>query len=184
MKNQFLFLLLSVQLISCQSVYKNNESNSIMFLGEYNDNEEFKVYLNDSVQFVKRDSLEQINQYPTEEFIKVLDSFDLYFIGEGSEPFWDIKIKGNKAVFQSYTLPDDKQYKFLIETFVDKQSGTHFMFKSLNNKLFGIISNIDGKKNKEQPCSLSTTENYYVYEIYVTVNGKMYKGCAMIDEND
>jgi len=179
---KIIFIILSVQFISCQTVYKNSKSNNIIFLGEYNDNEELKVFYKDSIQFIKSDSLKLINQYSTKEFIQVLDSLNLSFVGEGSEPYWEIRVNGKEAIFQSFTLPDDKKYQFTIETYIDEQSGTRFMFKSIDNNLFGIISKVDNKNIKEQACSLSSTDNYYIYEIFVTVNKKMYKGCVMIDK--
>jgi len=160
-----------------QEIYTNGTATNILFLGEYNDKNELKVLLNDSIQFVDQKTLQQTNQHTQKEFLKILDSLNLSFICSGFEPFWDFRLKGNKAWFHDF---NGKKEHFTITLFVDEfQSSSTFMFTSFDQKLFGII--IDkGIKNDEPACNISSTENNSVYEIYVTYNGKMYMGCGVI----
>ena len=175
-----LFLIISFTAFS-QEVYTNGKVDNILFLGEYNTKNELKVVLNDSIQFVNKSTLKQNNQYSQKEFLNVLDSLNLSFVCSGFEPFWDFRLKGNKAWFEGATSSNDKKVSFTIETFTDEfQSSNTFMFQSLNHQLLGIIIN-KGIIDLEKACNLSTTDNYAVYEVYLTFKGKMYQGCGTID---
>ncbi len=175
-KKLFILICFTFQLASCQSVYENKS----IFLGEYNNKNEIKVYKKGSVVFIKNDSLKQTNQYIAKDFIKVLDSLKLHFIAEGDEPFWQFKLRSSQLLFMKY---DSKGFEsFKPKFFIDNQSGFNIMFKTANNRAFGLIRRIDNKMNKEMACSLALSDNYYVYEAFITVDGEMFKGCAMIDE--
>ena len=162
---------------SSQVVYTNGTETNILFLGEYNDKNELKVLLNKTIQFTSQDSLKQSYQYTQKKFLTVLDSLNLSFNCSGFEPFWDFRLKGNKAWFEGF---DGKRVNFKIETYTDEfQSSSTFMFQSLNHQLVGIIIN-KGIKDPSKACNISTTENYAVYEVYLTYKGKMYQGCGML----
>ena len=163
---------------SSQVVYTNGTETNILFLGEYNDKNELKVLLNETIQFMSQDSLKQSNQYNQKEFLTIIDSLNLSFVCSGFEPFWDFRLKGNKAHFEGF---DGKKVNFKIETYTDEfQSSNSFMFQSIDHQLIGIILN-KGMKNPKTACNLSTTENYTIYEVYLTYKGKMYQGCGTID---
>jgi len=83
-----LFIIISPSILSCQEKYEKE----IIFLGEYNDQNELKVFKEDSVVFINKDSLSQVDQFKAEELIKLMEANELYFIGEGDEPFWQFKI--------------------------------------------------------------------------------------------
>lgn len=187
MKFKYLmFLLLNMQLVSCQVKKEKN----IIFLGELTAKNQYKVLLNDSITYVDRNALkdydtisnkEFIKLFPTEKFVKVLDSLGLYFLSEGNEPFWNIKIKGKKAYFNKRT--------FNIKTSFQENDhlGTNFMFKSLDGNLFGIISSEISYNYipKKPSCSLWNTEkgNDSYYSIFFSIEGVMYNGCVRIGNN-
>ncbi len=176
MKIQFLILFcLTFQLSSCQEKF-NHKS---IFLGEYT-KDSIKTYTNSSIKYITKDSLKQTNQFTTKEFIKVLDSLNLFFIAEGDEPFWQLKLNSSELIFMKYDFEKEVSFKPIIS--IDEQSGFNIMFKSKNNKIFGLISRVDNKLETENSCTLSLTDNYLVYEVFVTIDGKVFKGCCSIDE--
>ncbi|WP_091404770.1 hypothetical protein [Aquimarina amphilecti] len=110
-----------------------------------------------------------------------MDSSNLYFIGEGDEPYWQFKINSSKLLFKK--IDSLREESFECEFYYDKQSGFNLMFKSLDNKAFGLIRRVDYKLESDKSCSLGLSDNYLVYETFITINGKMYEGCASIDKN-
>lgn len=176
MKIQFLILFcLTFQLSSCQEKF-NTKS---IFLGEYT-KDSIKTYTNNTIKYITKDSLKQTNQFTTKEFIKVLDSLDLFFQAEGDEPFWKLKLNSSELTFMKYDFEEEISFKPVIS--IDKQSGFNIMFKSKNNKVFGLIRRIDTKLETEKSCALSLSDNYLTYEVFVSMDGEVYKGCGSIDE--
>lgn len=170
-------------MVSCQT----KKENTVVFLGELTEEGKYKVFQNDSITYVERSIIkaydtisnkEYIKLFTTKKFVTVLDSLGLYFLSEGNEPFWSLKIKGNIAEFNDRT--------FNIESSFQERDhlGTSFMFKSLDGDLFGIIkSDISYNYIPEKPsCSLWNTEkgNDSYYSIYFSMEGKMYNGCIRI----
>jgi len=177
MKKQILILFyLTFQLASCQEKFNNQH----IFLGEYTE-EKIKTYTNNSINYVTKDSLKQINQYTTKDFIKILDSLNLYFVAGGDEPFWQLKLNSSKLIFMKYDY--DKEISFEPIIYIDEQSGFNIMFKSKSNDVFGLIRRVDSKLEPKKSCNLSLSDNYLVYEAFVTVKGEVFKGCCSIDEN-
>ncbi|QCE42535.1 hypothetical protein [Psychroserpens sp. NJDZ02] len=176
MKIQFFILFcLTFQLSSCQEKF-NNKS---IFLGEYT-KDSIKTYTNDSIRYIAKDSLKQTNQFTPKEFIKILDSLNLFFIAEGDEPFWQLKLNSSELTFMKYDFEKEVSFKPIIS--IDEQSGFNIMFKSRNNKIFGLIKRIDNKLEAEKSCDLSLSDNYLTYEVFVSMEGKVFKGCCSIDE--
>ncbi|WP_027391255.1 hypothetical protein [Aquimarina latercula] len=172
-----MFIIISPSILSCQEKYEEE----VIFLGEYNDQNELKVFKEDSIVFVHKDSLSQIDQLKPEELVKILDSSKLYFIGEGNGPYWQFKINSSKLLFKKFDSVREESFE--CEFYYDQQSGFNLMFKSNNNKAFGLIRRVDYKLEPDKSCSLGLSDNYLVYEAFVTVNGNMYKGCASIGKN-
>ena len=175
MKNVLMLLFLIPQLVSCQVQYNDK----YIFLGEYNDQEELKIYKNDSVYLLKENILEQTYQYKPNEFMQVLHENDLYFIAEGDEPYWSFKLNLFELCFEKYDSTKEEQ--FHIDIYVDKQSGFNLMFKSKDNRAFGLIRKINYKLQQENSCSLGLSDNYLIYEVFITIDGELFKGCSMID---
>ncbi|WP_298311865.1 hypothetical protein [uncultured Aquimarina sp.] len=175
--NLLLLFCLAINSVSCQEKYEKE----IIFLGEYNDQNELKVFKEDSVVFINKDSLSQVDQFKAEELIKLMEANELYFIGEGDEPFWQFKINSSKLFFKKFDSENEKS--FSCKFYYDQQSGFNLMFKSNDNKAFGLIRRVDHKLESDKSCSLGLSDNYLVYETFITVDGTMYKGCTSIDKN-
>jgi len=180
MKYKAILFLLILSSSSCKSqeVYNKNQ----IFLGEYNNKNQIKIIKNDSIRFVDKKLLEQTDQFTAKDFIKTIDSLNLYFIGEGDEPFWRIKLSQNSIKMLKYDSENEVNYESKI--YIDNQSGFNIMFKSTNNEVFGLIRRVDHKLDKKNACSLCITDNFLVYETFITIDKKVYKGCAMIDRID
>ena len=76
----------------------------------------------------------------------------------------------------------EKEVSFKPVISIDEQSGFNVMFKSENNKIFGLIRRVDNKLEAKKSCNLSLSDNYLTYEVFVTIDGKVFKGCCSIDE--
>ncbi|WP_378184172.1 hypothetical protein [Aquimarina sp. SS2-1] len=175
--NLLLLFCFSINLVSCQEKYEKE----IIFLGEYNDENDLKVFKEDSVVFMNKDSLMQVDQFKPAELVKIMEANDLYFIGEGDEPFWQFRINSSKLFFKKFD--SEKEESFSCKFYYDEQSGFNLMFKSNDNMAFGLIRRVDHKLEPDKSCLLGLSDNYLVYETFITVKGKMYKGCASIDKN-
>lgn len=152
----------------------------VFFLGEYTSENKIKVFEKNTVKFVDKDFFSSLYEYETEEFLDVMETHDLYFIVEGDEPFWQLKLEKSKLSFLKYDL--NKEIHFESEIYVDKQSGFNIMFKSKDNTTFGLVRKVDPKLNKIDSCSLGLTENYTTYQAFITYKGVMYKGCCTIEK--
>ncbi|QXP52393.1 hypothetical protein [Cellulophaga sp. HaHa_2_1] len=178
MKNKISILLfLTINLISCQERYKNES----IFLGEYNENEAkiFKIDT-DSIVFLDKQSLTQENQLNPVNFFKFLTDKNLYFIAEGDEPYWKLKLNSSNLYFVKFD--SIKEEHISCEIYYDNQSGFKIMFKSIDNRVFGLIRRVDSRLEPNRACSIAVTENYLVYEAFITIENVLYKGCATIDK--
>lgn len=178
MKTVSFFILIVLGLkVNSQEIYRNKETGAeVIFLGNYRDEECLRVLDSGNIYFIEKDKLEQINELNPKEFLQLLSKNKLRFRFEGSEPFWSLDIQNNSFIFY-----DNQEIKFSVEFFFDNQSGFNLMFQSSNKKVFGLIKRVDTKFDKTQACNLSITEYYNVFELYITINGKVYKGCGYID---
>ena len=153
MKTQFFIIFcLIFQLSSCQEKFNNQA----IFLGEYT-KDSIKTFTNNSIKYISKDSLRQTNQFTSKEFITVLDSLNLFFVAEGDEPFWQLKLNSSELTFMKYDYEKEVSFKPVIS--IDEQSGFNVMFKSENNKIFGLIRRVDNKLEAEKSCNLSLSDN-------------------------
>jgi len=53
----------------------------------------------------------------------------------------------------------EKEISFKPVISIDEQSGFNVMFKSENNKIFGLIRRVDNKLEAEKSCNLSLSDN-------------------------
>lgn len=186
------YLFFSIYLVCTLTVfeaYSQTQGRSI-FLGERTDENQYKVFHNNSIKYVDSDFLNNqesdlIKPYSTIEFISILDSLDLYFLSEGEEPYWKISIKGDSAVFDDYKTVHKYQivYAFSKRDYI----GTNLMFRSSDGMLYGIIqSEISaGHLPTDCSCMLWYTErsNSSYYTISFSVNNNMYNGCVRIGKD-
>ena len=116
-KITFLLFLVFPLILCSQEKY----GHEIIFLGEYTDQNELKVLKNDSVVFVHKDSLAQSDQLNPEKLVDHMERSDLYFIGEGNEPYWQFKINSSKLFFKKFDSEKEESYSCAF--YYDRQSG-------------------------------------------------------------
>lgn len=181
MRNIMLFVfavIFSISSIS-QEIYKNNKTKEkAIFTGVIDENNCLQIYENGNFRFEKKENLTQMEQLNLVSFLSEIGKSNLIFNFEGNEPFWNAQISSNTLFFN-----DNKKHTFKIDFVQDLQSDYAMMFSSKNAKVFGLIKRINIKKNKEKGCQLSLTDNYTVYEFYVSLESVMYKGCGSIIAN-
>ena len=159
-----------------QEIYKNNKTKEkAIFTGVIDENNCLQIYENGNFRFEDRENLTQTNQVNFVNLLNEIGKSNLIFNFEGNEPFWNAQISSNMLVFN-----DNEKRTFKIDFVQDLQADYAMMFSSENTKVFGLIKRINIKKNKEEYCQLSLTDNYTVYEFYVSLEGVMYKGCGSI----
>jgi len=148
----FIVFCLIFQFSSCQEKF-NNKS---IFLGEYT-KDSIKTFTNNSIKYISKDSLRQTNQFTSKEFITVLDSLNLFFVAEGDEPFWQLKLNSFELTFMKYDYEKEISFKPIIS--IDEQSEFNVMFTSKNNEIFGLIRRVDNKLEAKKSCNLSLSDN-------------------------
>jgi len=172
------YLVYTIAFLFCQCITGQEVFNEeLIFLGAYNDNDQVRVFSNDAIQYTPKKDLNQTSQYSVQQLLDILDLHRLYFVASGEEPLWEFKLNQSELCFSI----NETEVEFDIEIQVDKQSGFNFMFQSGDNRAFGLIRRIDYKLNIQDCCLLGLSNDYRVYETFISVDGKVYKGCAAID---
>lgn len=172
----FTLCFFSCMLSYAQEIFQNKSTGKeALFLGAYNEDQLLKVYESGQVQYLPSDQLEQIDQLKPIDFLELLSQKKLKFYFEGHEPLWNLTLKDKQLSFYgNETLQASLNYT------QDTQSGFNFMFSSKDLGIYGVVLRRDHTLEKTQACNLSTTDDYTVFEIYFTLQGKMYKGCGYI----
>ena len=186
MKTITLCFLLSfwfLPIVYGQEVYLNKKSrDTCLFLGGIADCQ-LKVVENGDIVFRKAEDLTQVGLLTGDEFVDELFRKNLCFQLDGYEPFWKVVIFGDNL---TVWLPDDngeKQYKICLQTNEEGLSPDFFaMFSTECGSIFGTINDIGiTSEGEHRVCeyNISDEENS-LYEAYVSIQGKAFKGCATI----
>jgi len=183
MKTITLCFLLSFWLLPAvygQEIYLNKKSqDTCLFLGGIADGQ-LKVIENGYIVFRKAEDLMQVGLLTGDEFTKELFQQNLCFELEGYEPFWKVVIYGDNL---TVWLPDgygEKQYKICNE---ESLSPDFFaMFSTECGSIFGTINYIGiSSAGEQRVCEYNIPEEENsLYEAYVSIQGKAFKGCATI----
>ena len=187
---RFLILILTFITVSntaiCQEVFIDTLSNKQnIFLGAYTENLDSMKTLEDGViKWKYRKNLEQEDILSGEDFITEIFHHKLCFLLGGYEPFWSVKIVNkNKLVFHDFDSGEDKECE--INIFVNNSRVApefYIMFKNIDNNVFGLINYLGWFRPEQRLCEYNISEEISLYEAYVCINGKTYKGCAIIEK--
>ena len=171
-----------------QEVYRDKSSGeSFLFLGEITlDKQELKVFHEGVISFKAQNQLEQDGLLIGKEFTDALFSQGLYFQLDGYEPFWSVRITQDELTALTFGNGDEGKGQYAIHFYSDARSmsPTFFaMFISENGRVFGTINNIGLTPRQEQKvCEFNIPGNGdSLYEVYISMDGVIYKGCATIE---
>ena len=200
MKNKYtmkivLLLLLGLSFafdLQCQEVYTDKSSpasNSYLFLGAVRTNKqkvtEVKVWGNDRIEYKALDELMQSDLLIGEDFTDTLFKQGLHFQLEGYEPFWKAKIEKNSLSILD--LESGQEQKQAVRFYTNKQRvdpGFFAMFSTENGTIFGTINYIGIARGQEQQtCEYLIAEDESLYEVYISIEAQIYRGCATITGN-
>ena len=200
MKNKYtmkivLLLLLGFSFafdLQCQEVYTDKSSpasNSYLFLGAVRTNKqkvtEVKVWGNDRIEYKALDELMQSDLLIGENFTDTLFKQGLHFQLEGYEPFWKAKIEKNSLSILD--LESGQEQKQAVRFYANKQGmdpGFFAMFSTENGTIFGTINYIGIARGQEQQtCEYLIAEDESLYEVYISIEAQIYRGCATITDS-
>ena len=179
--------------LQCQEIYTNKSSpgsNSYLFLGAVRTSKqkvvEVKVWGNDRIEYKALDELTQSDLLTGEDFTDTLFKQGLHFQLEGYEPFWKAKIEKNQL---SILSPEsDQEQKHAVRFYANKQGmnpGFFAMFSTENEAIFGAINSIEiAPGQKQRICEyLIPEEDESLYEVYISIEERIYRGCATITDS-
>ncbi len=172
------FLLISLFNLSAfsQEMYKvQGSEKELLFLGAINSGK-LKVWCDDEIKYITKDSLEQVGQLSFRETFERFESEGLQITASGYEPFWNLKFKGNTIT----GIFVDKEISTTIQFFYPDTLGWGWsmMFGSGDNRITGLIHRpVSGCY-----CEFEIEEDTSFYEIFVCVGGTVYEGCVFVNK--
>jgi uncharacterized membrane protein len=98
--------------------------------------------------------------------------YEYEFIALGNEPFWSVDIIPNEQRIVFKNVGEEKALEFIYSP-ASVTGGVHrYEAKSpSNNKIVVVI--------RKEKCSDGMSDRRYNYSAEITVNGRVYKGCAI-----
>ena len=100
------------------------------------------------------------------------DCYHYEFIAIGNEPFWSLDIIPEEKKMVLKDVGEEKVYEFIYSP--ANTGGGVYRYEAVNtakDKLVVVI--------REEKCSDGMSDRQYNYSAEVTVNGRIYKGCAI-----
>ncbi len=172
------FLLISLFSASAfsQEMYKvQGFEKEVLFLGAINSGK-LKVWGNDKIKYIAKDSLEQVEQLSFRETFARFESEGLQITASGYEPFWNLKFRGDRltGIFVNKEIDTTIQF-FYPDTL---GWGWSMMFGSGDNRITGLIH----RPVSDCHCEFEIEEDTSFYEIFVCVEGTVYEGCVFVNK--
>lgn len=151
-----------------------------LFLGSIHD-DQVKVLEYNNILLKDKSSLVEGGVLSGKQFINRIFSRRLNFELEGQEPFWQAKLSKGGLVF----TVADKVQRYQTAIIINEQdngSGYYFTFRSPKDNVFGVVNYL-GLRSASQPvCEYNKgAEDDSLYEVYLQINGRNYRGCATIN---
>ena len=191
MKVLFTILLLLFTFITtyAQEIYIDDKTlDTCLFLGGINtDNDkELKVIENGKIVFKNFDNLTQIGLLIGKEFTDEVFKQGLCFELNGYEPFWNIKLLKDKIIVWDMETGERIEYTVNLHTDLHTLTSVFYAMFSVNDfSIYGTINNIGFWPNSKCQCiceyDIPEKENP-LFEAYVYIKGRVYKGCVTINK--
>jgi len=100
------------------------------------------------------------------------DCYNYEFIALGNEPFWSVDIIPNERRIVFKNVGEEKALEFIYAP-AKVNGGVHrYEAKSPSNKKLVV-------EIRQEKCSDGMSDRQYKYSAEVTIDGKIYKGCAI-----
>jgi uncharacterized membrane protein len=182
MKNILYIILLQIPTVGLsQDVFKDSISKKeYVFIGSIKE-DSLKLLINRKVKWIKKEALVQTNKIQSKEFINLVFNNQFFFEAEGDEPFWRAEIRSNKLTVFNSTNGKRKKYDIVIKTNDgDIDRSFYFMFSDKKRYLYGLIRGLGLFPKEQKKCQLCLSEETSVYEVFINIEGVIYKGCAII----
>lgn len=175
-----LFLTCShISIISySEEIYEHSASKKqYLFLGELDDemNPSVLDMETQKIIFADKSTLQQIDRLKPGEFLKEIETSNLYFSLEGESPNWEINLNPRESIIY-YKEHQDKVKIDLDPHPIDNVFV--LMFKSENADIYGVIRKLWGNT----ACEITLNDTTSTFEVFVNIKGKPYKGCAYIKQ--
>lgn len=167
-------------LIQAQEIYQlDHSAQKYLSLGEINqDTNQYKLLDLKSlaIVWIHKDKLKQQDLFNAEKFYDAILQNRLHFTLEGYAPFWKATIDKNQLMIDTPTLSNNI---FSIKIDIDKHpidSVFLLSFKTHNAEVYGFI-----RKLTDSTCEIMLTDHALMFEVFINIQGKPYKGCASIN---
>lgn len=181
-----ILILLSFLTANGQEIFLDKISqDTCLFIGgiKSEKNDMLKVFEDSKITFKNSEDLEQVGLLIGKEFTNKLFKSGLCFELNGYEPFWNAIIF--KDEINIYIPEKDNREDYKINLYTNEESSDPIFFAMFSSKcgnIFGTINNIgSGTKDKCHVCEYLIPEyEDSIYEVYINIYGKIYKGCGTI----
>lgn len=173
-----LILLLNTSLIIfSQEVYKTaSSSNGLLFLGAENSEGLLKVLDGNTIKYVSKDDLEQVEQLAFDKMFERFHELNMEVTCSGYEPFWNLIMKKDSVkgliIDKNIDTPVDYYYTQTLGW------GWSLMFKSKDGNIVGLVR----RPVSDCHCEFELDEDTSFYESFVCVDGIVYEGCVFINK--
>jgi uncharacterized membrane protein len=164
-----------------QDVFKENISKKeYVFIGSIQA-DSLKVFNSVKPIWIKKSNVEQVKKLSSKEFLSFVLSKNLKFVGQGDEPFWKIEILKNKLIYFDSKTGKKTNYGITLKTNdSDIDNSFSFMFSDAKTNVYGILRSVGLYPSAQKHCQLCIAEEISLYEVFIHVDGKVFKGCATI----
>jgi hypothetical protein len=178
-----IFLLLQANISFAQEVFTDTLTNrEYLFLcGVSHDFQKMKLHDGSKIIWKSYKELEQSDLLSSKNFLSKIFSRNLYFVLQGHN--WSAKMTGDSLNFPDYTTGE--LLKFNIKIYPDDDLMTRFsvMFKSSDNRAFGVVTYKGWTSGRQEICTLDNgdDESFSLFDVYLCIDGKVYRGCVYIE---
>jgi uncharacterized membrane protein len=100
------------------------------------------------------------------------ECYNYEFIALGNEPFWSVDINPDekRIVLKEVGIEKAREFPYVVA----KGGGSEYHYETTNSAKDKLIVVI-----RREPCSDGMSDRKYKYSAEVTINGTLYKGCAI-----
>lgn len=176
-------LIFSVQCFSQEILRDSVSKNNYVFIGGVN-KEKIKVLgKGNRVEWKDMHGLVPAGYRTSADFLRSIFKSHLYFECEGDEPFWKAGLSAGQFSFTDGSTGKEKKYQVIVNTNDgDIDESFSLMFKAKNGEVYGLIRSLGLYPEKQETCSLCLTEEKSIWEVFINVKGRLYKGCAVLKD--